>query len=53
MVMAEPIGAVVATSLVSLGFTSAVFLAIWAVNAMAARKLDDEISALDTITLQN
>lgn len=46
-----PIGAVVATSLVSLGFTSAVFIAIWAVNAMAARKLDDEISALDTITL--
>ncbi|MEM7459556.1 MAG: hypothetical protein AAF331_08830 [Pseudomonadota bacterium] len=46
-----PIWAVISTSLVSLGFVSAVFAGVWAMNAFAARKLDREITALDNVTI--
>lgn len=42
-----PLMAVIGSSLISLGFVAVVFLAVWALNAYAARKLDDEIRALD------
>lgn len=44
-----PIWAVITTSAVSLGFVSAIFVGVWAMNAYAARKLDQEIEALDKV----
>ncbi|MCR9270754.1 MAG: hypothetical protein ACX94B_06095 [Henriciella sp.] len=45
-----PLWAVLATSAVSLGFVGLVFAAVWAVNARAARKLDDEIKTLESVS---
>lgn len=46
-----PLWAAVISSLVSLSFVTAVFVGVWAMNAHAARKLDQEISALEDVTL--
>lgn len=46
-----PIWAVFTTSLVSLSFVGAVFAGVWAMNAYAARKLDQEIEALNDVTI--
>ena len=46
-----PRWAAVTSSLVSLGFVTAVFVGVWVMNAHAARKLDQEISALEDVTL--
>lgn len=47
-----PIWSMVTRSLIQLGFTGAVFAGVWALNARGARKLDTEINALDTTTIQ-
>ena len=46
-----PLWAVITSSLVSLSFVGAVFVGVWAMNAYAARKLDQEITALDSVTI--
>ena len=43
-----PLSALLATSTVSLGFVSAIFFGVHALNANAAKKLDAEITALDS-----
>ena len=47
-----PLIALLATSAMSLGFISAVFFGVYALNAHAAKKLDAEIRALDTAILK-
>lgn len=49
--MAMPFWAMATTALVSLSFSGAIFLGVWALNAYAARKLDEEITALDSISI--
>ena len=47
-----PVWAVIVTSVVSLGFTGAIFFGVWALNAYAARKLDEQIRELDSVTVE-
>ena len=47
-----PLWAVVASSVVSLGFVGAIFAGVWALNAYAARKLDEQIKALDSVSVE-
>lgn len=46
-----PAWAVVLSSAVSLSFVGAVFFGVWALNAYAARKLDEQIKALDSVSI--
>jgi len=48
-----PLWAVIATSAVSLGFVSLIFAGVWALNAYAARKLDQEINSLDAVSFDD
>lgn len=48
-----PLWAVIVTSIVSLGFSGAIFFGVWALNAYAARKLDEQIKELDSVTVEN
>lgn len=48
-----PLWAVIVTSIVSLGFAGAIFFGVWALNAYAARKLDEQIKELDSVTVEN
>lgn len=48
-----PLWAVIATSAVSLGFVSLIFAGVWALNAYAARKLDEEIKTLDSVSFDD
>lgn len=47
-----PIWVTLATSATSLGFVLLVFLAVWALNVHAAKKLDKEIDVLDSVTIE-
>ncbi|MEM9572055.1 MAG: hypothetical protein AAF996_11350 [Pseudomonadota bacterium] len=47
-----PLWAVIVTSIVSLGFSGAIFFGVWAMNAYAARKLDEQIKELDSVTVE-
>jgi len=48
-----PLWAVIATSAVSLGFVGLIFAGVWALNAYAARKLDEEIKTLDSVSFDD
>lgn len=45
-----PVWAIAISSAISLGFVALIFLGIWALNAHAARKLDKEIEALESLS---
>lgn len=45
-----PVWAIAISSAMSLGFVALIFLGIWLLNAYAARKLDIEIKALDSVS---
>lgn len=49
----QPLWAVMQSCAISLGFVAAVFGGVWAINAFAAKRLDDDVRALDAMSIAN